>query len=60
MPAALLILTGCQTTTRSGAIDTSCLAFETITYSRKDTLQTIRQVREHNAAFTAICSLDGK
>ncbi len=55
LPAALSILTGCQTTTPTGAIDTSCLAFEPITYSAKDTPRTARQVREHNAAFTALC-----
>jgi outer membrane biogenesis lipoprotein LolB len=55
LPAALLMLTGCQTTTPSGAIDTSCLAFEPVTYSRRDTPQTVREIRQHNAAFAAIC-----
>lgn len=53
--AVLSMLTACQTATPSGVIDTSCLAFEPVTYSRKDTGDTVRQVRQHNAAFVALC-----
>jgi hypothetical protein len=43
--------------TASGGIDTSCLAFEPITYSAKDSPVTIQQVRQHNAAFSALCPM---
>jgi hypothetical protein len=36
-------------------VDTSCQAFKPIRYSRKDTPETAQQVREHNAAFDALC-----
>ena len=36
-------------------IDTSCLAFEPIRYSRTDTEETRRRVREHNAAWDKLC-----
>jgi hypothetical protein len=39
--------------------DTSCLAFEPITYSGKDSKETIEQIRGHNAAWDAICGADG-
>lgn len=49
------MLAACQTTTQTVAIDTSCIAFERITYSRKDTIETAIQIRRHNAAYKAIC-----
>jgi hypothetical protein len=49
------MLTGCQTTTPTAVTDTACLAFEPITYSRKDTPLTNRQIRQHNAAFRTLC-----
>jgi hypothetical protein len=53
----LLILQACATTTASVATDSvSCSAFEPIRWSRKDTDKTIRQAKEHNAAWTAICT----
>jgi hypothetical protein len=54
--AVPLALAACQTTTPTAVTDTSCLAFEPITYSRKDTVVTARQIREHNAAFQSLCS----
>jgi len=52
----LAILTGCATTTASVGTDAvACSAFEPIRWSKKDTDDTIRQVKEHNAAWTAIC-----
>jgi len=48
----LLLAAGCTPT----AIDTSCSSFAPITYSaRGDTDHTIRQVRQHNAAWEALC-----
>ena len=55
LPAALSMLTGCQTTTPTAVTDTACLAFEPITYSRKDTPLTNLQIRQHNAAFRSLC-----
>jgi hypothetical protein len=51
-----LILAGCATMTASVGIDAvACSAFEPIRWSKKDTDGTIRQVKEHNAAWAAIC-----
>lgn len=50
-----LILAACQTTTQTSVIDTSCLAIEPITYSRRDTAETVTQIRQHNAAYKALC-----
>lgn len=57
MPRALailaaLLLAGCgQTVT-----DTSCTAFQPIRYSALgDTPETVTQVRQHNAAWWALC-----
>lgn len=56
----LLILQGCATTTGSVGTDalasSPCSAFEPIRWSAKDTDETIRQVKEHNAAWKAICA----
>ncbi len=53
----LLILPGCVTTTDSAGTDTlACSAFEPIRWSAKDTDETIRQVKEHNAAWKAVCT----
>lgn len=55
LPVVLLMLTGCRTTTPTAVTDTSCLAFEPITYSAADTPLTYRQIRQHNAAFRSLC-----
>lgn len=55
---ALLMLTACQSTTQIAVTDTSCQAFEPIRYSRSDTAETVRQVRQHNAAFRTLCDND--
>jgi hypothetical protein len=53
----LLILPGCVTTTGSVKTEAvACGAFEPISWSAKDTNDTIRQVKEHNAAWRAVCS----
>jgi hypothetical protein len=57
LPMPLLILAACATTTASvGTSAVACSAFEPIQWSKKDTDETIRQVKEHNAAWTAICT----
>lgn len=46
-----LALAGCWKT-----VDTACTAFAPITYSaRGDTPETVQKVREHNAAWVALC-----
>jgi hypothetical protein len=44
-----------QLPARAGAVDTACRAYVPIRYSRHDTAETIRQAREHNAAWDALC-----
>ncbi len=56
-PAAALLLAGCATTTPTAVTDTSCLALEPITYSIKDTPETIAQIRAHNAAWDTLCKM---
>lgn len=51
----LLSMAACQTTTPTAVTDTSCTAFEPFHYSRKDTPETIKQARGHNAAWDALC-----
>ena len=54
----LLILQGCATTTGSAGTDVvACSTFEPIRWSAKDTDETIRRVKEHNAAWKAVCAL---
>ena len=46
-----------QTTTGSAATDAvACSAFDPIRWSAKDTDETIRQVKGHNAAWKAVCT----
>jgi hypothetical protein len=53
--ALTLSLGACATTTGSVATDVSCEAFEPILWSQEDTDETIRQIREHNAVWVALC-----
>jgi hypothetical protein len=56
LPMPLLILAGCATTTASVGTDAvACSAFEPIRWSKADTHATIRQAKEHNAAWRTIC-----
>jgi hypothetical protein len=49
--ASALVLAACSKT-----VDTACTAFQPITYSAAyDTPETATQVRQHNAAWTALC-----
>jgi len=51
-----LILAGCATTTASAGTDAvACSAFEPIRWSKKDTEETVRQAKAHNATLVAIC-----
>jgi hypothetical protein len=57
LPMPLPILPGCATTTASVGTDAvACSAFEPIRWSERDTEVTIRQVKEHNAAWAAMCT----
>jgi hypothetical protein len=59
LPMPLLILAGCATTTASvGTNAVACSAFEPIRWSKKDTDNTIRQAKEHNAAWAVLCMTD--
>lgn len=51
------LLTGCQTMGSAG-INTvgSCTIFKPITWSKQDTLETAKQVVEHNAAWKSLCA----
>lgn len=54
----MLILTSCAGTTGTSAIDPSvvaCEGFKPISWSSRDTDQTIREAKAHNAAWTALC-----
>ena len=61
LPALILAaaaLTGCMTTagTATDATMVACEAFRPVTFSGAgDTAETVRQVREHNAAWEAVC-----
>lgn len=47
----LLSAAGCAKTT-----DTACVAFQPIRYSpSRDTVETVTQVRQHNAAWKELC-----
>lgn len=49
------MLAGCQTTGGAGT-DVGCDAFVPLTWSKTDTIGTARGVREHNAAWNALCA----
>lgn len=53
------LLVGCGTTTGSGgtraASIVACRGFEPIRWSSRDTDETIRAVKGHNAAYRAVC-----
>ena len=51
-----MMLTACGTTkTIEIYTDVSCIAFDEITYSAlHDTDETIKQIREHNAAYKSL------
>ena len=59
-PLLLLTITlsmaACQTTGSVGTSKSvSCVAFKPIYWSKLDTLDTQKQVTEHNAAWSALC-----
>ncbi len=58
--ALVMILAACKTTPPI-VTDVSCVAFGEITYSASgDTPQTIAEIRQHNAAWRALCKGEGK
>jgi hypothetical protein len=50
-----LLCTGEEEPQPQVVIDTACTAFEPVRYSRNDTEETKQAVREHNAAWDALC-----
>ena len=65
LPLAMLLLTGCSSLTGGKGISdatvhqattgVACGAFKPITYSKTDTEETRRQIREHDAVGASIC-----
>jgi len=56
--AGMLIMVGCTMTTGTSGPDpelVACRSFEPVTWSATDTPETIRQIKEHNAAWAAVC-----
>lgn len=52
----LLPLASCVTLGRGiSVVDTSCKAFVPITYSSKDTPETVKEVRAHNRVYDRLC-----
>lgn len=47
------ILSGCATTTAS--VGTECVRWKAIYWSKDDTVDTIAQVKEHNAVWKQLC-----
>lgn len=63
---AMLTLSGCARLTGSGVIEppvagahTFCSIAKPITWSSRDTDETIRGVKEHNAVGTRLCHWEG-
>lgn len=53
--AAISALAGCATAPMPGAV-VYCQIEKPISWSKKDTDQTIREVKGHNAVYKALCS----
>lgn len=52
-----LTVAGCSMTTVSNGSNLTCTSFTPITWSTKDTPQTIKQVKQHNAGWKAVCNV---
>lgn len=50
------VISGCATNTV--VTDTSCSVFGPITYSSRDTTDTVRQINEHNSVYACVCDKD--
>lgn len=55
-----ILTASCATTsssapTKEAASKVACQSFETIYWSGKDTPKTVAQIKEHNAAYEAVC-----
>ena len=51
---------GCAPTVGGGTRSVACDAFGPLTWSRKDTRDTIRGIQGHNATGKALCGWQGK
>ena len=57
----LLLMGGCTTLGNGTSwLDTSCAAFRPITYSSRDTPETVAEVRAHNRVYDRLCPAVGK
>lgn len=54
-----MLVTGCVKTTAIGAIDVYCGSVRPITWSTRDTDQTIREVKANNAVYAKLCDKRG-
>lgn len=50
-----IVLTSCQTTASAVTSPAMCTVFKPIYWSKDDTLDTAKQVREHNAVWKSVC-----
>jgi len=57
LASLLVMLISCQTmdTDVTEADDWHCFAYLPIAWSKKDTLETIDQIKQHNAVWAALC-----
>lgn len=54
-----ILMSSCATTdigVRTEAARVACAAFQPIRWSARDTADTVAQVKEHNAAYRALCA----
>jgi hypothetical protein len=47
-------ISGCKTTD-TVVTDIDCEVFRPVSWSKSDTLQTVAQIKEHNAVWRSIC-----
>lgn len=57
---ACATMTGTSGINPRGAVDTSCDAFRPISWSSKDTDQTIREAKAHNRVYATLCPAKAK
>lgn len=50
----IILINGCKTTA-TAVTDVDCDAFQPVQWSKKDTLKTVEQVKEHNAVWRSLC-----
>lgn len=59
MSISLPLMAGCATLGAGNStryLDTSCEAFRPITYSSRDTAETVAEIRAHNRVLDVLCA----